>query len=157
MVTIQLWAMSGGSVVFFKGQLGAGSHRAAAELIVASCPKPTLLPGDGAEQLQLHAAGTASLLCFPAASPGPQAELLTLCQAHGAEQRARSSSSLEVCACRAADVPTQDHQRCHHSVCSRGEMWSLLGAGCAGTQQESQEIQTLGIMEQSVCCFANIP
>lgn len=79
-------------VAFCKGRLGAGSHRAAAELIVASCPKPTLLSGDGAEHLQLHAAGTASLLCFPAASPGPQAELLTLCQAHGAEQRARSSS-----------------------------------------------------------------
>jgi len=40
-------------------------------------------------------------------------------------------------------------------LAAAGVWWSLLGAGHAGSQQKSQE--TPGIMEESRCCFANIP
>ena len=46
----------------------------------------------------------------------------------------------------------------HREVLGATEVWwSLLGAEHAESQQKSQEIQTLGIMEESVCCFANLP
>lgn len=107
----------------------------------SASPPPPLGPGVPRERCGL-----------PRLSSSPYAKLTELSREPGAV----SSWRIVLAGLLMAPHRT-DHQRCHHSVCCRGGMWSLLGVGCAGTQHESQEIQTLGIMEQSVCCFANIP